>query len=99
MGYAIYQKRTSNKFYDDYKFSTDIEEIQVLYNKANNAQHNSFISTRIGIALWIADIAWVAYKGFQNKKVNSISSTSYNPCRLNFYYVDNILQIGYQISF
>lgn len=99
MTYGIIEKTKANRYYTDYKSSSDIQDIRMLYDKANSAHHKYFIATRIAAMVWIADIVWVAYRGSRNKNekkpVQRISSgTGFT---LNCQY--NELQLGYRITF
>ena len=73
VGYGVFQKVQSNKYYDDYKNSTNRDEFDNLYNKANSANRQFYIFTGLGTAAWISDIIWVAARGFSNnnKAANS----------------------------
>ncbi len=65
-GYGIFQKLQSNKFYDDYNTSNDRDNFDNLYDKANSANHQFYIFTSVGAAVWFSDVVWVAIKGFSN---------------------------------
>jgi hypothetical protein len=99
MTYGITQKTQANKYYKNYKASKSSEEMQTQYDLANRAQHNYYIATRVGAAIWMADIVWVTVKGIRNKKeINSYRETDIND-GLKLNYVNNRLQLGYQITF
>ncbi len=97
IAYGMSQKSVADKFYSDYKSSTNKNELSSLYNKATSANHTYFITTRIGATIWIADIIWVVYKDIQNKKESYNLSTLKNSFELN--YNSNELQLGYTVSF
>ncbi|MFN8208815.1 MAG: hypothetical protein U0T82_15615 [Bacteroidales bacterium] len=99
ISYGIYQKRLSNSYYRDYKTGTDPSDISSDYEKANKAQHNYYISTRVGAAIWITDIAWVAYKGFQNKKKAQNSTLFVNNASLGVGFLNNGVIFKYALSF
>jgi len=67
-GYGIFQKFQSNKFYDDYNTSNDPDDFDDLYDKANSANHQFYIFTSVGAAVWLSDVVWVAIKGFSNAR-------------------------------
>jgi hypothetical protein len=99
LGYGIAQKHLANKYYNEYKASILTTEIENLYNKANNAQHKYYISTRVATGLWAFDIIWVALKGIKNKKVSSSYYGRFNKDDLKLNYVNNSLQLQYSVSF
>jgi hypothetical protein len=67
-GYGIFQKFQSNKFYDDYNTSNDPDDFDNLYDKANSANHQFYIFTGAGAAVWLSDVVWVAAKGIANSR-------------------------------
>jgi hypothetical protein len=99
LGYGISQKHLANKYYDEYKAIIQTTEIDNLYNKANNAQHKYYISTRIAAGLWVFDIIWVAVKGIQNKKISKSYFNTFNMDGLRVNYVNKGLQLKYTVSF
>ena len=99
LGYGITQKHLANKYYEEYKASTQTTEIENLYNKANNAQHKYYISSRVAAGLWVFDIIWVAIKGIQNKKVSKSYLNTFNRDGLRLNYVNKRLQLKYTVSF
>jgi hypothetical protein len=68
VGYGMFQKYQSNKYYDDYNTSPDREDFDNLYNKANSANHQFYIFTGLGAAVWFSDVVWVAAKGISNSR-------------------------------
>lgn len=94
MVYGIMQKSKADDYYYDYKKATTYSEVQSYYKKANDARHTYIITTRIGAAIWVADIIYVAYKGMQNQKQNRTASN--NGWKIN--YCDNQVQVGYVIE-
>jgi hypothetical protein len=98
MAYGLTQKKQADKYYKDYNESTVPSEIQDMYDKANTAQHNYYISTRAGAAIWILDVVWVTFKGIHNKKAAK-SFSAYSNDGIKLYYVNNGLQLGYSVSF
>ncbi len=99
IGYGLMQKSTSSDYYSDYKKSNISSEKPSLYKKANDAHHNYYIATRIGAAIWIADIIWVAYKGMQNRKQTKTTSFSFPNNGLRLMTDGNNVQLGYSVSF
>lgn len=97
--YGITQKLNANKYYSDYKASTNLTEIDNIYNKANSANHKYYITTRIGAAIWIADIIWVTFKGIYNKNKARNNPTALYDDGLKINYSNNGLQLGYVIRF
>jgi TolB-like protein len=97
IGYGLNQKSKSDQYFSDYKKTVDQDQIKSLYKKANNAHHTYIVTTRIGAAIWIADIVWVVYKGIQNKKQSDNVTSSENGMRFN--YVNNQYQFGYTLAF
>lgn len=68
VGYGIYQKTQATRYYDDYLASSNTDEFNDLYDKANSANHQFYIFASLGAALWISDVITVTVKGFSNKK-------------------------------
>ncbi len=68
VGYGVFRKFQSNGFYDDYKTSTEREDFDNLYDKANSANHQFYIFTAVGAAVWLSDVVWVAAKGISNNR-------------------------------
>ncbi len=68
VGYGVYQKTRSDKYYDDYLASTEREDFDNLYNKANSANRQFYVFTGLGAAVWVSDIIWVTVKGFSNNR-------------------------------
>jgi hypothetical protein len=99
IAYGIFQKNLSNNYYDDYKSGTDPSDISTNYDKANKAQHSYYIATRVGATIWIADIAWVAYQGFQNKKKAQNSKLLSKVGTLGVGYMNNGLVLKYSMNF
>jgi hypothetical protein len=99
IAYGLVQKHQANKYYSEYKSSTTPDDIQTLFTKADNANHNYYISTRVAAGIWALDIFWVTFKGIHNGKVakSAYSALSSDGLRLN--YVNNGLQVGYAVSF
>jgi hypothetical protein len=97
--FGIIQKSKAKKYYSDYEKSVDYDQIQSLYDKANKANHASYILTGIAITIWASDIVLVAYKGFKNKKGTQPGKHSFSGGNVRVYYVNNGMQIGYQIIF
>ncbi len=99
VGYGLYQKTQATKYYDEYLASTDTDEFDDLYNKANSANRQFYIFTSIGAAIWISDIVWVAARGFSNNK-KSQNTQAY--LRNRFTAVPNAyggMNIGYVLTF
>jgi len=67
-GYGMFQKFQSDKYYDDYNTSPNREDFDNLYNKANSANHQFYIFTGLGAAVWFSDVVWVAAKGISNSR-------------------------------
>jgi hypothetical protein len=99
LGYGITQKNLSDKYYAEYNESTQPSDIENLYNKANNAHHKYFISTRVAAGIWIFDIIWVTIRGIQNKKESESYYGAFNGDGFGLNYVNNGLQLKYSISF
>lgn len=98
MTYGIIEKRKSKNYYADYQSGTDVQDMVILYDKANSAHHKYFIATRIAALAWIADIAWVAYRGYRNKnEMKSGYQGSGEGLTLNC--TNQELQLGYKIIF
>lgn len=95
IGYGIMQKGKADDYYSIYKKATTVYDVKSYYKKANDARHTYIITTRIGAAIWVADIIWVAYKGMQNQKQNRVASS--NGWKIN--YCDNQIQVGYAVNF
>jgi hypothetical protein len=99
IAYGIIQKNLSDNFYEDYKSGTDPSEISANYDKANRAHHNYYIATRVGATIWITDIAWVAYKGLQNKKKAQNSLLFSKDRSLGVGMMNNGLVVKYSLNF
>ena len=99
IAYGMTQKSQANKYYAEYKASTNPAEMDALYSKANSAQNKYYITTRTGAGIWALNVIYVAFKGAKNKKVaNSYySANPYDGLRLN--YANNGLQLGYHLTF
>lgn len=97
--YGIVEKKKSNKYYNDYKESTDIQNLEELYDKANGAHHRYFIATRIAAVAWMADIVWVAYRGKKNRNETRQESLSSSGTGFTLVRVNNEVQLGYRIAF
>ncbi|MCX6328988.1 MAG: hypothetical protein NTZ85_05660 [Bacteroidia bacterium] len=97
--FGILQKSKAKKYYSDYKKSVDYNQIQSLYDKANKANHTSYILTGIAIAVWASDIVLVTYKGFKNQKGVKSGKHSFSGGNIKLYYVNNGMQLGYEITF
>lgn len=69
LGYSLFQKIRSDNLYDDYMNATEYY-IDDYYKKANTAHYHSYFALRAGLAIWIADVIWVACKGAKNEKKN-----------------------------
>ncbi|MFC2116465.1 hypothetical protein ACFLTU_08305 [Bacteroidota bacterium] len=76
VGYGVFQKIQYNSFYDDYITSNDRGNFDNLYNKANSANHQFYIFTAMGAAVWLYDVIWVTAKGISNTK-NPDNSQAY----------------------
>ena len=99
IGYGISQKILADKYFDEYNKSTLQFEIEELYDKANNAHHKYYISTRVGVGIWIFDIIWVTIKGVNNKnEKKSYYDASYGD-GFKLVNVNNGMQVKYSISF
>ena len=70
IGFGLYKQSLANKYYDDYK--ADIYQIDMdkNYDLANKNYNQSMTFISIGAAIWIADIAYVTYKGFKNRPLH-----------------------------
>jgi len=68
VGYGMFQRFQSDKYYDDYNTSPDRDDFDNLYNKANSANHQFYIFTGLGAAVWFSDVVWVAAKGISNSR-------------------------------
>jgi len=99
ISYGIYQKTVENKYYTDYKESYEMDEKETLFSKANNAHHKYFIATRLGAALWIADIAWVAHRGSRNMKEKQLLKQSSSESGLKLNHHSGGVQLGYVLIF
>jgi hypothetical protein len=97
--YGIIQKHQADKYYAEYNASTVPDDIQSLYSKANEAQHNYFISTRVAAGIWALDIIWVTYKGIRNRNEAKSAYNAYSGDGIRLYYVNNGMQIGYTVTF
>ena len=99
VGYGIYQKTRATRYYDDYLASSNTEEFNDLYDKANSANHQFYVFTAVGAALWISDIITVTVKGFSNKnnEQNALAQK-----RNQFSIIPNIyggFNLGYVLTF
>lgn len=97
--YGVTQKNRSNKYYSDYKVSLDRDEMNAFYRKANNAHHRYYIATRIGGAIWISDIVWVAYKGARNNRSIKSAGNSSPGRGLALNHDGYRLQLEYTVNF
>jgi hypothetical protein len=70
IGFGIYQKLQSDKYYDKYLKAIKTRDINNFYTKANNANHYFYIFTALGAAVWTADVAWVLYRSKQKSNTN-----------------------------
>jgi len=82
--------------YDNYHSATDQSSIDQYYGSANFLNKSFYVLTATGVAIWIYDIIWVANKGFQNKKEQSLYKQ-----KLSFYYEPNnqMLGLNYKLKF
>lgn len=84
IGYGLYNKQLANKSYDTYMKAVQQDDIDAKYNQANTYHHNYLTFTRLGAAIWAADILFVSARVISKKsKANKYASATYNP-RLNF---------------
>jgi hypothetical protein len=67
VGFGVYEKFQKDAYYDKYLKAIKKTDIDNYYNQANSANHNFILFTAAGAAIWAADIAWVAWKGYNNK--------------------------------
>ena len=70
VGYGLIERINANNKYDDYNNSTNRDEFDDLYDKANKANHRSQIAIGMGVAVWTFDVVWVIIKGAKNNKEN-----------------------------
>jgi hypothetical protein len=98
LGYSY--KVESNKSYDEYHNATDQTTMDRAYDAANQANHTFIICTSIGATIWAADIAWVAYKGFKNRKEQR-AGFAYKKYETQYYasYIPNGFQFNFKIKF
>ncbi len=68
LGYGIFQKIRSDQFYSKYKDTWSQSEIDSYYKKANSGHKQYIIAVSVAASIWIADIAYVIYKGITNKQ-------------------------------
>jgi hypothetical protein len=99
ISYGIYQKSEENKYYSDYNSSTELDDINIYYDKANAAHHKFVVSTMAGTVIWIADIIWVYYKGKGNLEKQNTWRKTAPGTGLRLYHNRNELQIGYVVNF
>jgi hypothetical protein len=99
IGYGVYEKLQSNKYYADYNESITAIEIEDYYTKASDANHKYFIATRVAAGIWALDIIYVTFKGFHNRKVAKNAYTSFRNDGLKLNYAYHGLQLGYSVTF
>ncbi len=97
--FAAYEKIQANKYYNDYKISTNPGDLETLYTKANEYNHNYFIASRIAGGIWALDIIYVIFKGAHNKKVAKNAYNAFSGDGIRLKHVNNGLQIGYSLTF
>lgn len=96
MVFGILQKSEANRLYDDYKSSTDRDELSYLYDRANSANHRYYIATRVSAAIWIADIIYVAIKGARNQRTQMAEARRDG---FKFHLADRRVLVGYDVAF
>ena len=98
---GLYKISLANKYYDDYK--SDIYQIDMdrNYDLANKNYNQSSIFISIGVAIWVADIAWVTYKGSKNKPLHPYYSNNNNSPAMSYFILptDKSTQFGLLINF
>jgi len=97
--YGVYEKIQANKYFADYESSKNLSEIESLYTKANEYNHNYFIATRAAAGIVAMDVIYVFFKGLHNRKVAKNAYNAFSGDGLRLKHVNNGLQIGYSLTF
>lgn len=99
LGYGLYSKYQSNLLYDEYLTTHNRDDFDNLYARSNSANHQFYIFTGIGAAVWLSDVIWVFAKGISNTRAfddfeaNLLNQLTVSP---NIY---GGLNVGYSITF
>ena len=70
LAYGLYQKSKADNYYSDYQDAIKQSDINSNYDNANKANHQYIIASRASLAIWLVDIGWVLYQGY-NKERNT----------------------------
>ncbi len=99
VGYGLFSRLQSKKFYDKYHKATTQTQMDDYYKQANDNNHNFITYTSIGASIWLCDIIFVAIKGSRNRKNQLMYSSVYTPNKLYFTCNDKGFQFNYIIRF
>ncbi|OJJ23536.1 hypothetical protein BKI52_04005 [marine bacterium AO1-C] len=69
LGTGLYLRTSAKNNYDLYQKAQDAQSAQNLLNKANQQNNLSVVLINTAIAIWVVDVALVAWKGFKNQKL------------------------------
>ncbi len=89
-------KYLSNLEYDLYHDATDQATMDEHYESANFYNYSFYVLVGSGALVWLYDVAWVANKGFQNRKNTRSFRQQFS---LNYNHYNNGLCFNYSIKF
>jgi len=69
LGTGLYLRAAARNNYDLYQRARDAQSAQDLLNKANQQNNLSAVLINAAIAIWVVDVALVAWRGFKNQKL------------------------------
>ncbi|HAS41331.1 MAG TPA: hypothetical protein DCS93_12670 [Microscillaceae bacterium] len=69
LGTGLYLRASARNNYDSYQNARDAQSARDLLNKANQQNNLSTVLINAAIAIWVVDVALVAWRGFKNQKL------------------------------
>jgi hypothetical protein len=99
VGYGLIERINANNKYADYENSTNRDEFDDLYDKANSANHRSHIAIGLGAAVWAYDVIWVIIRGAKNNKENKYRFQGNAGGKLMLGYDEHGVNVRYVLKF